>query len=114
MWEAIAANRRRSTWLILLMGAVLVTFGASLGLYCGTAYSGPQPTPERVLTAAAVGAFLALLLWFVMWLVAVFQGDSLLLHSAGARRIQKNHHPQLWNVVEEMTIAAGLPQQPRI
>ena len=54
MWEAIAANRRRSTWLILLMGAVLVTFGASLGLYYGTAYSGPQPTPERVLTAAAV------------------------------------------------------------
>ena len=114
MWEAIAANRRRSTWLILLMGAVLVTFGASIGLYYGTAYAGPEPTPERVLTAAAVGAFLALLLWFVMWLVAVFQGDSLLLRSAGAQRIQKNHHPQLWNVVEEMTIAAGLPQQPRI
>ena len=114
MWEAIAANRRRSTWLIFLMGGVLVTFGASLGLYYGTAYSGPEPAPERVLTAAAVGAGFAMLLWLVMWLVAVFQGDSLLLRSAGARQIQKNHHPQLWNVVEEMTIAAGLPQQPRI
>ena len=114
MWEAIAANRRRSTWLILLMGGVLVTFGASLGLYYGTTYSGPEPVPERVLTAAAVGAGFAMLLWLVMWLVAVFQGDSLLLRSVGAQRIQKNHHPQLWNVVEEMTIAAGLPQQPRI
>ena len=34
----------------------------------------------------------AMLLWLVMWLVAVFQGDSLLLRSAGARQIQKNHH----------------------
>ncbi len=114
MWEAIAANRRRSMWLIWLMGAVLVTFGACLGLYYGTAYSGPEPSIEQILIAAGVGAGLALLLWLVMWLVAVFQGDRLLLRSAGAQRIQKVHHPRLWNVVEEMTIAAGLPRQPRV
>ena len=96
------------------MGGVLVTFGASLGLYYGTGYSGPEPTLERVLIATTVGAGFALLLWLVMWLVAVFQGDRLLLRSAGAQRIQKSHHPQLWNVVEEMTIAAGLPRQPDI
>ena len=114
MWEAIAANRRRSMWLILLMGAVLVTFGACLGAYYGTAYSGPEPSADQVLTSAAVGAGLALVLWLVMWLIAFFQGDSLLLRSAGAQRIQKVHHPRLWNVVEEMTIASGLPQQPHI
>ena len=114
MWEAIAANRRRSISLISLMGAVLVTFGACLGLYYGTAYSGPEPSIKQILIAAGVGAGIALGLWLVMWLVAVFQGDSLLLRSAGARRVQKVHHPRLWNVVEEMTIAAGLPRQPRI
>ena len=114
MWEAIAANRRRSIWLIMLMGAVLVTLGACLGAYYGTAYSGHEPASGQVLFAAAVGAGFALGLWLLMWLVAVFQGDRLLLRSAGAQRIQKVHHPRLWNVVEEMTIAAGLPLQPRI
>ena len=114
MWEAIAANRRRSMWLILLMGAVLVTFGACLGAYYGTAYSGPEPTSGQVLFAAAAGAGFALALWLLMWLLAVFQGDRLLLRSVGAQRIQKVHHPRLWNVVEEMTIAAGLPRQPDI
>ena len=60
MWEAIAANRRRSIWLIMLMGAVLVTRGACLGAYYGTAYSGHEPASEQVLFAAAVGAVFAL------------------------------------------------------
>ena len=32
MWEAIRANKRRSRMLIGLMGAVLVGFGALIGL----------------------------------------------------------------------------------
>ena len=33
MWEAIAANRRRSILLIGSMGLVLVTLGACIGMY---------------------------------------------------------------------------------
>ena len=33
---------------------------------------------------------------------------------AGAREIQKQDHPQLFNIVEEMSIAAQLPKMPRV
>src|SRR5690606_3466063 len=40
--------------------------------------------------------------------------DNALLQMAGAREIAKGDHPQLFNIVEEMTIAAGLPHMPRV
>ena len=52
--------------------------------------------------------------FFVLVLVAFFGGDSVLLSSAGAMRIHKQDAPQLWNVVEEMTIAGGLKRPPRV
>ena len=36
------------------------------------------------------------------------------LSTAGAREIHKTEAPILWNVVEEMTIASGLPKMPRV
>ena len=33
---------------------------------------------------------------------------------AGAREIEKKHHPVLFNVVEEMTIASGMGSMPRV
>jgi len=50
----------------------------------------------------------------VLWLMAVAQGDAILLSASGAREIRKQDAPQLWNVVEEMTIAAGLRRMPRV
>ena len=32
----------------------------------------------------------------------------------GAREIRKQDHPQLFNIVEEMAIAAQLPKMPRV
>ena len=46
--------------------------------------------------------------WLVLWVAAVFQGKRVLPYSTGAREIRKCDYPRLWNVVEEMTIAAGL------
>jgi heat shock protein HtpX len=50
----------------------------------------------------------------VLWTVAVAGGDNILLGSADAREITHDDHPQLFNIVEEMTLAAGLPKPPRV
>ncbi|UCG17259.1 MAG: M48 family metallopeptidase [Phycisphaerales bacterium] len=102
MWEAIESNKRRSWVLIGLMGALLV----SLGFCAGYAW-----VPGM---GGAIGAGAALIFWLVLMLTAFGQGDSILLASARAARISKDDAPRLWNVVEEMTIASGLPRMPAI
>ena len=54
------------------------------------------------------------ILFYLPALVSYFQGSQIMLAVSGARKIQKADHPRLFNVVEEMTIAAGLPKIPHI
>jgi heat shock protein HtpX len=100
MWEQIRSNRIRSISLVILMGAVLVALGWLIGL----AFS----------NNAVVGLVIALIVWGFMSLIAYFQGDSILLGVAGAKKIQPSDHPRLYNVVEEMKIASGLEKMPDI
>ncbi|MBN1865748.1 M48 family metallopeptidase [Candidatus Sumerlaeota bacterium] len=44
----------------------------------------------------------------VMLLVSWFGGRGIILGVSGAKKIDHNDHPQLFNVVEEMAIAAGV------
>ena len=101
MWEAIAANTRRSWLLISLMGVLLVCVGFAVGLVI---------SPD----GGVFGVLFALALWLVLWAVAAVGGDSLLLMSAGARKVSREDAPQVWNVVEEMKIASGLPFMPDV
>lgn len=102
MFEAIASNERRSWMLISLMGALLVLLGGTIGLSL-------DPTVGGYFGVAG-----AVAVWLALWATAVGAGNAILLRSANAREIQKEDAPQLWNVVEEMTIAAGLAQPPKI
>lgn len=102
MWEAIAANRRRSAVLVVLMGLLLVGLGGLLGAAFVPRGGG------------VFGALIAAGVWLILWTVALFQGENILLHTAGASRVTREDHPQLWNVVEEMTIASGLGTPPEI
>ncbi len=101
MLEAIEGNRQRSLLLLFLMAALLVGLGYAVG-------SAWRPGAGLHGMAVACGV------WFVLWLLAAFQGDEIFLSMAGAQAVRKEDHPQLWNVVEEMTIAAGLPKPPEI
>jgi heat shock protein HtpX len=104
MWEAIASNRFRSRVLIVVMGAVLVLLGFAVG-------AGTSGEPQ---VGGTLGVVAALVVWLFLWLLALSQGNRILLASVGAREIEKADAPQLWNIVEEMTIAAGLPAMPRV
>ncbi len=103
MLEQIEINRRRSALIVGVMGVLLVAVGMALGTF----FTGQQE-------GAVLGGTVALGVWGVMWLFARQQGDNVLLQMAGAREIQKHDHPQLFNIVEEMTIAARLPKMPRV
>ena len=100
MWEQIRANRIRSITLVIVLGAVLLL----LGWFIGLAFA----------SNGIAGLIIALIVWGFMNLIAYFQGDSILLGVAGAKKIQPSDHPRLYNVVEEMKIASGLEKMPDI
>jgi heat shock protein HtpX len=98
----IASNRRRS---LLLVVAVFVLLG-TLGFVVGYAVSG---FPEGGYIAIAIAVLIALL----MTSVSYFAGDSIVLAASRARPVTEQSHPQLMNVVREMSIAANIPP-PRV
>ena len=94
----IAANRRNSVLLVLIVIGLLVLMGFSIGY----ALSGE---PTGGLGLMGVAGVLAI----VMSLAAYFSGDRLVLAASGAREITEQDAPQLYNVVREMSIAANVP-----
>ena len=103
MWEQIRANRRKSFFLVVFMACLLIAMGYAIGF---AAVGQPE--------GGIVGVGVAVLVWLVLCLSAFVGGDGIMLSTVGARRIEKRDLPRLFNVVEEMTIAAGLPQVPEI
>ena len=100
MWELIRANKRKSVFLFAGMFFVL----ALLGFVLGGAMD-PHQGPYA-------GIVLALFVASVMGAISFFSGDKIILKMAGAIEITHDMHPQLFNVVEEMKIAANLPVTP--
>jgi len=98
----IAANRRNSFLLVLIVVGLLVLLGYSIGY----ALAGE---PTGGLGLMGIAGVLAI----VMSLAAYFSGDRLVLAASGAREVDEQRAPQLVNVVREMSIAANVPV-PRI
>jgi heat shock protein HtpX len=103
MYEQIRRNRRAS-W--LLMGFV-VTLLAALGFVIGAAVVGGTNGGLGLLGVFGVVA----IAWSIL---GYYSGDKMVLAVSGARRVTHEDEPQLFNVVEEMTIAAGLPGVPAV
>ncbi len=102
MWELIRANKRNSIFLMVLMAVVLL----ALGLVIGLVMFGPD--------GGLFGLMIATAIWLVLTLISFSTGDQILLAASKAQRVTHDVHPQLFNVVEEMKIAAGLPKMPKI
>jgi heat shock protein HtpX len=102
MWEQIRTNKRNSILLLAAMAILLL----SLGAVFGTVWAGRPGTGGGLLVAAIV--------WLVMTLISFAAGDKILLASSGAIEVTPEVHPMLFNVVEEIKIAAQLPVMPKI
>jgi heat shock protein HtpX len=100
MWEQIRSNQIRSMILVVALGLLLVVLGYVIGW--------------AFVNNGIAGLIIALIIWFFMNLFAYLQGGSMVLAISGARKIGPDDHPRLWNVVEEMRIASGLPKMPDV
>ncbi len=101
MWELIRTNKIKSYLLVILMALFLAALGFGIGYSIDPSL--------WVYGVAGAGA-----LWFGMTLTAIFAGDRLVMKFSGARKVTHDEFPRLYNVVEEMKIAGGLPKVPDI
>lgn len=95
MYEQIASNKRKSFFLILfflgLIFALAWLFGELTNL-------GPQ------------GLILAGIIAVAMTFGSYYSSDKIVLAISRARPVEKKDYPYLYNVVEGLAIAAGLPK----
>jgi len=96
--QQISQNKRRSWLLVILLTLILVVLGALVGYaLVGSA------------TGAAVAVIGALVLSVILSAGAFYSGDSLVLAASQARQVTQQDVPQLMNVVQELSLAAGTP-----
>jgi heat shock protein HtpX len=90
----IAANKR-NTWLLFGLFIILLTaLGTAIAAYWGAWWFG------SIITGIVA---------FFVVIFAFTEGDNVMLNISGARQITHDDAPQLFNVVEELSIAAGVP-----
>ena len=100
--ERIAVNRRNSLLLIALFLAFVTVFGYVIGY----AWIGDP-------VGAIFGLVLALIVGVISGFATYYGGDRMVLAASRAREVTHDDAPVLFNVVEEMAIAAGL-QMPKV
>ncbi len=98
MYEQIARNKRDS----VLLFAIIFVILCLLGYVIGYAQSGSSTGGIGFLGIFGVIA--------IVWsLVGYFHGAKIVLAVTGAKEIAHDDNPPLFNVVDEMRVAAGLP-----
>jgi heat shock protein HtpX len=97
MYKQIASNKRKS--IALMVGFIF--FYAALGLLAS-------------LWVGEVAIFIAVGIAVLMVIINLYMGDDLVIAVSGARQItDKSQAPELWRMVENLAITAGLPM-PRL
>jgi heat shock protein HtpX len=111
--DFVAAQRvnRRNTLLLLI---VLTALAALVGYVIGWLLEGEASDSVPLWSKAGLFAAALMAVVSIGWsMISLAFGDKLVLTMANAKQIDKADAPQLYNVVEEMAIAAGVPM-PRV
>ncbi|MEI7443186.1 MAG: M48 family metallopeptidase [Actinomycetes bacterium] len=90
-----AANQRKTYALLIGMAAVAVVLIYGVGIWLGQG-------------SAMLFPLAVILALFMVW-GSYYNSDKLVLTMTGARIIDHDSAPQLFNLVQEITIAAGMP-----
>ncbi|MES2971186.1 MAG: M48 family metalloprotease [Patescibacteria group bacterium] len=93
MYSQIAANKRKTVFMMILFVALVAGLGWLFGQYSGQPFITPY-----VFIGAAVYAGLS-----------YFAGSKMALGMNGAHPIEKKDNPRLWRIVENLSITEGLP-----
>ena len=98
MYDQIAGNKRRSYLLIFLFILIIAGIGYVFSLYTQWGHG--------ALVAAVVIAI-------AMSWGSYYYSDRIVLGMSGAKAVTREQEPYLWNAVEGLSLAAGLPM-PRL
>jgi heat shock protein HtpX len=98
-------NRRVTTLLLLTLTAIAGVLGYVLGAWLEVE-TNELRWPSHVGLVCAAVLIGASLVWSG---ISMLWGDRMVLSMAGGKDIEKKDAPQLFNVVEELSIASGLP-----
>jgi heat shock protein HtpX len=93
--EAQSSNKRKTFFLLGVMGALTWLVLISIFTYLGT-------------SSAAIVPFAVGITLFSVW-GSYYGSDKLVLTMTGAKLIQESDNPKLFGLVQEITIASGLP-----
>lgn len=84
----------RKTWLLFSLFLIVVI---GIGWFFGRVYADPSIL------------YFAVIFSVLMNIIAYWHSDKIVLKMAGARPIEKKDFPELYNIVENLAITAGLP-----
>jgi heat shock protein HtpX len=99
-------NRRNTLLLLAILTALAAAVGYGIGWLLEGETSGALPPVSTAGVAAAALMAVVSIGWSALSLAV---GDKMVLAMSGAKEIGKADAPQLYNVVEEISIAAGVP-----
>ena len=95
-FRQLQAHNRRKTWLLLGgMGSLVAVVVYAAAMYSGSVGFGVVPFAVGISLASVWGSYYA--------------SDKIVLTMTGARVIDHDEAPQLFNLVQELTMASGLP-----
>lgn len=93
MYSAIAANKRKTVFMMLAFTGLV----AGLGWLFGQVYGQPAITPYVLIGA------------LIYVVISYYSSSSLAMSMNGAHPIQKRDNPRLWRIVENLSITNGMP-----
>ncbi len=109
MWELIALNRKKSIFVFFLMMVLLILMGAALGYTVSFWIEASSPV-----NASIIGGIGAFFVWLILSFVSYTMGNDIVIRASRATQITRESYPRLYNIVEEIKIAAMLPAMPEI
>lgn len=106
IYDRIGANKR--TTIVLILGFIVFTglFFTAIGVVIA-AYGGAniQDDPNLVVQIAIAAALIAAGIGIIMY----FASTATVLAISGAHEVSKNEEPELYRIVENLSIGSGLP-----
>ena len=96
--QLISSNRRNSVLLVVLFVMFICILGAILGW---AVFGDPRAAIPSIMLALVVSSISAI--------IGYYAGPSAVLAMSGARPVSREEDPQLYNIVDELRLASGVP-----
>src|SRR3972149_10288913 len=106
IWDRIDANRRSTALFFVLFVLFAAAFSPAIGVFIVLYADVPEEDQFRLSVQIAIAAALIALGIGVMM---YFSAPATVLMVSGAREVTKEEEPELYRVVENLCIGAGLP-----